>query len=326
MVRLVALAAGWVAGCTILAGLGLRLALGDELRLARYTAYVMPWLLVGLVPGAAWAWRARARALAAVLAAGATMIAVAHLPLVGRRGAVRPGYATTLTVMSFNTWSSNRDAERIARVLLEAAPDLVLLQEIRPSVFEAVAGRLGGLYGGAPVHVAYEPTLQQGAVSRWPLASSIALKARGQAQRVVLRAPAGAITVFNVHAIRERGWRLRHDRVAGLLRDEVLPLETPVILAGDLNAPEHSQLYRLVAAHLENAHRAAGSGFGFTYPAAGLRLLGVPAFPVVRIDHVFFSRHFAALRADALPDSGGSDHRPVLAELALTPGVATAGR
>jgi endonuclease/exonuclease/phosphatase family metal-dependent hydrolase len=106
--------------------------------------------------------------------------------------------------------------------------------------------------------------------------------------------------------------------MAALLEEEVVPQTTPVILAGDLNAPEHSQPYALVAAHLENAHRAAGSGLGFTYPSSAVRLLGaVPAFPVVRIDHVFFSRHFVALRADTLEDSGGSDHRPVLAVLAL---------
>ena len=106
--------------------------------------------------------------------------------------------------------------------------------------------------------------------------------------------------------------------MAALLEEDVLPERTPVILGGDVNAPEHSQVYGLIAAHLENAQRAAGSGFGFTYPAAGLRLLGVSAFPVVRIDHVFFSRHFVALRAKTLQDSGGSDHRPVLAVLAVT--------
>jgi vancomycin resistance protein VanJ len=47
-------------------------------------------------------------------------------------------------------------------------------------------------------------------------------------------------------------------------------------------------------------------------------MLGVlPVFPVVRIDHVFSSRELVALRAETLQDSGGSDHRPVLAVLAL---------
>jgi endonuclease/exonuclease/phosphatase family metal-dependent hydrolase len=220
--------------------------------------------------------------------------------------------------MSYNTWSRNEDERRIARVVREAAPDLVLLQEIPAPVLGRLVPLLRDLYGGGAVHFAYEPAIQQAVVSRYPLEESVAMREKGHAQRVVVRTPAGPVTVLNVHALRERGWRQRYERLAAILAEDVLPLTGPVIFAGDLNAPEHSQPYALVAAHLENAHRAAGSGLGFTYPAPALRLAGaVPAFPVVRIDHVFFSRHFVALRAETLADSGGSDHRPVLAVLAL---------
>jgi endonuclease/exonuclease/phosphatase family metal-dependent hydrolase len=278
----------------------------------------MPWLLVGVVPAAVWAWRSRARALFAVLGASAALIAIAHLHLLRRPDAVRPPAALTLSVMSYNTWSRNGDERRIARVVREAAPDLVLLQEIPAAVFGRVVPLLRDLYGGAAVHVAYEPAIRQGVVSRHPVDESVAVRGKGHVQRVVLRTPAGPITVLNVHALRERGWRQRYERLAALLAEDVLPLTGPVVVAGDLNAPEHSQPYALVAAHLANAHRAAGSGLGFTYPAPALRLAGLlPAFPVVRIDHVFFSRHFVALRAETLADSGGSDHRPVLAVLAL---------
>jgi vancomycin resistance protein VanJ len=318
MIRSFMLSAAWLCGGTILAGLSLRLFSGDEVRVARYVGYVMPWLLVGVVPGAAWAWRIRARALLAVLAASAALIAIAHLHLFRRPDGVRPPSAPTLSVMSYNTWSRNEDERRIARVVREAAPDLVLLQEIPAPVLGRLVPLLRDLYGGGAVHFAYEPAIQQAVVSRYPLEESVAMREKGHAQRVVVRTPAGPVTVLNVHALRERGWRQRYERLAAILAEDVLPLTGPVIFAGDLNAPEHSQPYALVAAHLENAHRAAGSGLGFTYPAPALRLAGaVPAFPVVRIDHVFFSRHFVALRAETLADSGGSDHRPVLAVLAL---------
>jgi endonuclease/exonuclease/phosphatase (EEP) superfamily protein YafD len=278
----------------------------------------MPWLLLGVVPGAVWAWRMRARALCAVLGVSAAVIAVAHVPLVERRGAIRPPSSLTLSVLSYNTWSENRDHRKIARVVLGNAPDLVLLQEVPPGVFGRVMGLLGHLYGGSTVHHAYEPTIRQAVVSRYPLGASAAMKEKGQAQKVVLRTPAGPVTVLNVHPLRDGGWRRRYDQMAALLEQDVLPERTPVILGGDVNSPEHSQVYGLIAAHLDNAQRAAGSGFGFTYPASGRRLLGVvPAFPVVRIDHVFFSRHFVALRAETLQDSGGSDHRPVIAVLAM---------
>jgi vancomycin resistance protein VanJ len=320
MMRPVVQALAWIAGVTILAGLALHRASGDEVRVARYTGYVMPWLLLGVGPGAVWAWLVRARALAGVLAASAALIALAHA-WPDRSAPAAAASGPTLSVMSFNTWSRNRDAPGIARVVLEAGPDLLLLQEIPPDVFRRVLPLLRELYGGGAVHAAYEPEIQQAVVSRYPLGPSIAMRDKGQAQKVTLHLPAGAITVLNVHPLRAGGWRSRHDQLAALLEEDVLPEPTPVILGGDLNAPEHSQVYRLVAARLGNAHREAGSGLGFTYPAAGLRVLGVPAFPVVRIDHVFFSRHFTALRAGTLPDSGGSDHRPVVAVLGTTAGA-----
>jgi vancomycin resistance protein VanJ len=330
MMRAVMRAGAWMVGATVAAGLAFHRVSGDELRVARYTGYVMPWLLLVVGPAALWAWRTRARALAAVLAASAATIVLAELPRPGRSEAAAAPSATTLTVMSFNTWSQNHDAARIARVVQEVAPDLLLLQEIPPAVFERLVASLGELYGGAPVHAAYEPTIQQGVVSRHPLGASTAMPDKGQAQRVVVHAPAGDVTVLNVHPLRTHGWRHRYEQLAALLAEEVLPVRTPVLLGGDLNAPEHSQPYRLLAGHLGNAHRAAGSGFGFTYPAAGLRVLGVPAFPVVRIDHVFFSRHFVALRSATIPDSGGSDHRPVVAVLATAaasrPATAAAAR
>jgi vancomycin resistance protein VanJ len=318
MIRAAALSLAWAVGGVVLAGLALRYAFGDELRVSRYTGYVMPWLLVWLVPGAVWAWRRCARALSAVLGVSVAMIAAAHVPALASPRAVHPPDAPTLSVMSYNTWSQNLDERSIARVVQANAPDVVLLQETSPAVLERVVGLLGDLYGGSAVHAAYEPTIQQAVISRFPIGSSVAMREKGQAQRVVLHTLAGPVVVLNVHPLRNTGWRGRHDRLAALLKEEVVPEEGPVIVGGDFNAPEHSEVYRLVAAHLRDAHRAAGSGFGFTYPAAGLRLLGaVPAFPVVRIDHVFFSRHFVAVRAETLTDSGGSDHRPVLAVLAM---------
>jgi endonuclease/exonuclease/phosphatase (EEP) superfamily protein YafD len=39
----------------------------------------------------------------------------------------------------------------------------------------------------------------------------------------------------------------------------------------------------------------------------------------VRIDYVFYSSHWRAAAARLGPWDGGSDHRPVVAELALLP-------
>lgn len=308
----------WLVAAIVFAGLVLRPGFGDELFVTRYTGYVMPWLLVGLLPGAALAWHARRWALATVLGVSATVVVVIHAPLFRPRPASARPAAATLKVMSYNTWSRNADEDRIANVVLGHQPDILLLQEIQAELFSRLMNRLRDLYGGSPVHRVHEPEVQQAVVSRYPVESLVTMKEKGQAQKVVLRLPSGPIAVFNVHPLRSGGWKHRYRQIASLLEEEVVRERMPVILGGDFNAPDHSQLYELVAGHLRNAHREAGSGFGFTYPSSDVRVLRLfPAPSVVRIDHIFFSGHFVALRAGTMKESGGSDHRAVFAELDL---------
>jgi endonuclease/exonuclease/phosphatase (EEP) superfamily protein YafD len=310
---------GWIFGCAVFAGLTLRWSVGDQIFLTRYVGYVSPWLLVALVPGVAWSWWADERALATLLGCSAAIIVAIHAPLFWPRGPDPARSAMTVTVVSYNTWSRNADEERIAKVLLERRPDVAMLQEIPPDVFERLMNRLGSLFGGAQVHYTYAPRMLQAIISRYPLESSTSLADKGQAQKAVLRSPAGPLVVFNVHPLRFPGWSDRYRRITALLRDEILPESGPVILAGDFNVTDQTQLYRAITEHLKNAHREAGYGFGFTFPSPAIRVLGVLPLPsMMRIDHIFFSGHFSARQAGTIEDSGGSDHRPVFAELELT--------
>jgi vancomycin resistance protein VanJ len=318
--------ASWALGAAVAAGLGCWAAAGDEILLGRYTGYVVPWLALALAPALAVAWAARRRALSLLLAAPLAAIVAIHAPdLAPRRPRAAAG--TPLVVLSFNTWSRNHDAARIAGVVRKVRPDLLLLQEIRPRVFAAVLGELRDLYGGEPVHHAYDPDIGQAIVSRFAVEPVASLRHKGKALQAVVCAPSGRLTVFNVHPPSGEGWRVRHDQIAALLEDEVLRQPGPVIVAGDFNVPERSQLYALLARSLASAHDAAGTGLGFTFPTSSLKLLGrVPAFSVVRIDHVFTSRDVVAVRAGTIRDHGGSDHRPVFAELVLPDPTSGGGR
>jgi vancomycin resistance protein VanJ len=318
-------AAAWLLGATVLAGLALRPAVGDALLLPRYVGYVMPWLLLALVPGAAWALHARRVALAALLGVCAATIVAEHAEMLRPRPrpVIAPGFG--LDVLSWNTWSRNHDAARIAGVIRARAPDLVLLQEIPWPVFEEVRAALGV---GAYMHAEYALGLDQGVLSRFPLEPRAVMADKGQAQEVVVRTPAGAITVFNVHPLRTGGWRVRHDQVVRLLEEDVRSERGRVMVAGDLNVNERTQLYRRLRERMVNAHDAAGRGFGFTYPA-GLEVPGIgamPAFPAVRIDHVFVSPDLVVVEAGTLEDAGGSDHRPVYARVAVGAGGESPGR
>jgi endonuclease/exonuclease/phosphatase family metal-dependent hydrolase len=98
--------------------------------------------------------------------------------------------------------------------------------------------------------------------------------------------------------------------VARRVREE----DGPVLLLGDLNMTDQSPAYRFLAAELQDAHRQAGWGFGFTYPYR-LRLGGLPVpGPVVRIDYILFSEHYCATWT-RVACGGGSDHCYLVAEL-----------
>jgi vancomycin resistance protein VanJ len=309
----------WLFGLVVLAGVTLRQLTGDEIFLGRYTGYVMPWLGLGLGPIAAAAAASRRPALAVVACASLVAIVATHVAR-PRPPAARPVSGTPLAVMSFNTWSRNDRADLIAALVRRHQPDLLLVQEIRPEVFAVLLAELRGLYGGAAVHHVFSREILQGIVTRHPIQSWAVLKAEGQALKAVVRAPSGPITVYNVHVMRQGGWRSKRAQISALLDREVLRQDTPVVVGGDFNAPEHSEPYALLARHLANAHDVAGAGLGFTFPTPAVRLFGVlPVLSMVRLDHVFFGGKLAAIRAGTIEDHAGSDHRPVYADLVFPP-------
>ncbi len=88
----------------------------------------------------------------------------------------------------------------------------------------------------------------------------------------------------------------------------------PLIVAGDLNAPEASPVVgNLLALGLRDAYSAGGTGWGYSYgDATSARI----AF--LRIDHILVSEGVAVVDA-AVGNAGPSEHRPVIADLVLPP-------
>lgn len=88
----------------------------------------------------------------------------------------------------------------------------------------------------------------------------------------------------------------------------------PGILLGDLNTSDQSDNYRLlIDAGLIDSFRAAGWGFGVTWPARKVR--GKIPLPVlVRIDYIIHTPDLQTVAVWTGP-AGGSDHLPVIAEL-----------
>ena len=305
-------------GVIILAGLILRWWMGDQLFLTRYTGYLMPWLLCGLLPGVLWAVLMKYRGVAALLIVSVLIIFVSYAPLFWSGSSIYAPAAMEFKVLSYNTWSKNLDTDRIARAVKGQKPDVLLLQEVKPKVFARLMKHFHDLYADHEVYFSYEPHLLLAVVSRYPLERSTGIKGKGRVQRVLLRTPAGAITVFNVHMLRRGGWLSRYRKIVSLLEEDVAHKKGPVILGGDFNTTDQGETYKYITKFLNNAHWESGFGFGFSFPSPVIKLIGpVSVPPLVRIDHIFFNDYFSILKAGTIDDSGGSDHFPVMAILGL---------
>jgi endonuclease/exonuclease/phosphatase family metal-dependent hydrolase len=220
------------------------------------------------------------------------------------------------------------DLDATAAVIRAQQPDLVALQEVgrhwsADSDFRDQAADLGGLLGMEHVFGANldrdppkpgAPRRQYGTaiLSAWPLlCSENILLPRASAdneQRGLLvldvELDGAPFRVHNAHlGLSADDRRLQVDAILS----ETDKAAGPYALLGDLNArptaPELTPLFE----RLCDAWSVAGEGDGFTFAASD---------PKARIDYVLVSPQVRvdAVRVPALP---GSDHLPLVAELAL---------
>ena len=103
-----------------------------------------------------------------------------------------------------------------------------------------------------------------------------------------------------------------------IFQDYIRNEKIPVIVAGDLNAPDASHVCsELRSAGLHDAFAEAGKGYGYSYGHFLLKYrLPELKYSWMRIDHIMMSSHFQTRRCWT-GTYKVSDHRPVIADLFL---------
>jgi endonuclease/exonuclease/phosphatase family metal-dependent hydrolase len=150
-----------------------------------------------------------------------------------------------------------------------------------------------------------------------PLNAAMCCEARG-AMWVRIETPMGPVNLINTHfGLRQKERQrqaeilLSDDWIGGISTDE------PVLLCGDFNAGPRSRVYNTLAQRLVDVQRYTRK----PRPKATFASI----FPIVRIDHIFASRHFD-IRSVSQPRTPtakvASDHLPVCVELSLPPQAA----
>ncbi len=351
LLGLIRLALGLAAIALLAAGLVWRIAHGrPELAGWVVIGYVAaPWLaVVALVLGVC-ALFARGR-IAPVLLALAAMVALAPFAraLVPRGSDATNGDAARIKVLSLNTSAQSIDAygpneaARLARLIVDEQPDIVLLQELSQWEWPALRTQLRAIPGGEVYNGLVTNFNDTTILSRHPMRQVAVPVFKTSVNHAVVLLPGGPVDVWSVHTWRD-GFLpgrnlLSYDVNANAGRPDIKTQiawiarqsaggAAPVIVAGDFNAPMASPLLQPMHDVFREVQVEAGAGFGFTFPNSaeytrtqrfrGRNYALWSPVPLTRIDHIFVSPEFVVHAARAGERPVGSDHRYVIAEVSV---------
>ncbi len=228
-----------------------------------------------------------------------------------------------LRVMVYNVAYHSTDPDLLIETVLNQHADIVGFNELGAGQADFLDAALADTY---PYRIFYPGGVRgKGLVSQYPIVEDSGLLSfntvmthlfttidvNGQPVRLLIAHPPRPVL---------RGGFYHYP--AGVMADfERLIAEAttggPAILMGDFNSTDQTTQYNMVVdAGLSDSFREAGWGLGLTYPQRRLQAGSINLPRAVRIDYIFHTDDFTAIHAWVGPD-GGSDHRPILAELTL---------
>jgi vancomycin resistance protein VanJ len=274
--------------------------------LGSLTETFLPWLglavpvllLLGLV-------RKSATALIAVL-----LPAIVWLNLFGGLLYDKTGSGGDLMVATHNVNADNPDPVGTARDVAASGADVVALEEVPGTAVSTYEQAL------APTYKYHGVEGTVGLWSKYPMSDVRAVDIKlgwKRAMRATVTTPKGPVAVYVAHmpSVRVKmaaGFTARQrDKSADALGEAIAgePLKR-VVLLGDLNGTMNDRSLNAVTSQMRSTQGAAGSGFGFSWPAS---------FPMARIDQIMV-RGVEPESSWTLPRTG-SDHLPVAARVKL---------
>ncbi|MCX6358850.1 MAG: endonuclease/exonuclease/phosphatase family protein [Armatimonadetes bacterium] len=241
-------------------------------------------------------------------------------------GSPQPSEPGALRVLTYNVHGGRGGLDALAETILRERPHIACLQEADwPEKVRAfpqeMAGRLKGYrcFSSRGLMVA----------SRIPMLRTRTELLSKQSEfrpALVVTARLGdaEVTVVCVHFANGRANQTLFQHTNGLeeyfdaaadireaqavsITNLVGRIDGPLVVCGDFNTPPRGQVYDQLAAVLTDSYREAAIGLGCTYPSN---------LPMLRIDYIWHNRHAEALQSRVI-NTRASDHRPVVAEIAL---------
>jgi endonuclease/exonuclease/phosphatase (EEP) superfamily protein YafD len=286
----------------------------DERRLTVLADAYTLWIFLPayLVLAAAVCFRSR---LLAVLAAAVVVAHVAWVvPPLFRTADTPAGAATAprIRLVAANVRFDNRQFDAMLDELASLDADVLVLSEVTPEWWQQIVDH--GLVRTHP-HVVREP--------EWGAAGMAILSKRElldpevvrlddrSVPSATIRVGGRSVRVLGVHTIAPNFAFQKNRAQQQVVSDIIDDAPRPRVVAGDFNATPYNRWYDdLLRLGLTEVHEALGEPFATTWPNGRMPL------PPVRIDHVFVDDAVAPLSVRQGTGTG-SDHRPVITELAV---------
>ncbi|HRE48315.1 MAG TPA: endonuclease/exonuclease/phosphatase family protein, partial [Aggregatilineales bacterium] len=245
-----------------------------------------------------------------------------------RQSPTLPPETASFTLMTYNLHAEDVHLAPMVRVIAEMDADIVCLQELSDALAAQLERDLAGQYPYRALHGTLR-TDGQGVLSKFPIREDryfthADIPNRQGQQRVVIATPAGDVVIYNVHPVHPGMVGVLFDaepraREVGYLLARVKAEHGIVIMAGDMNLNDQTNVYAEIAAVMSDAYREVGYGLGLTFPNWQTpqslprgRGSPLPIPLLVRLDHIFYRGGLRALSAHVGEDTGGSDHHPVI--------------
>lgn len=251
----------------------------------------------------------------------------------------------TLTVVTYNRGQHMNQSLQPFKEF--TTPDVLVLQE---------APHRASRYANAPEYQEFVATTDAGEftlLSRYPILSTELLEIPSgetkmhPAMRVEIDFAGIPVAIYSVHFMSPRGtlssyrggaflygivglpgtpwaegrrrnqefWDARIAQAAELIRI-VKEDPLPALVVGDFNAPAGGFIHGLILDDFEDAHLAAGAGFGYTFPGTTRNPLSLGG-PWMRIDYLFAEKQYWTTEWCITEADRPSQHRAVAAQFRL---------
>jgi endonuclease/exonuclease/phosphatase (EEP) superfamily protein YafD len=249
----------------------------------------------------------------------ASFVVACHLAwvapsLVGAPTPARAAERPRLRVATANLLGVNQHPEALLDELVELRADVLVLEEVSPRWLALLDDdRMRAAYPHRDL-LAREDSFGIAVLTNRPLLRSELVDLEGVPMvDATVDVEGTPVRVFGVHTLPPVDgayaaiWRQQLE----LLTMRARAVDGPLVVAGDLNATTHAAGFEaLVDIGLRDVHDHLGRGLATTWPN------GLFSLPPLRLDHVLVSPELVPL-AVREGRGEGSDHRPVVADLAL---------